>query len=217
MRVTAASGALAVFFFVAAVVVGSMLYPGFSQIREPISALGAQDAPHAAILDFGGFLVRGIFVLIFAIGIAVNLRRSHQVVWIGSGLLTLYAVASIGAALLRCDPGCPVPENTHEGFLHLVTGLVAFSSIGLAPLALTPAFARCGRSKLAAYSAGSCILVLASFGAYAMFAVSPWAGLLERLATFFALSWLLVTAVSLMGDTFGVPGSRGRAGASSFG
>jgi hypothetical membrane protein len=109
--------------FVAVVIVQSLLHPDYSQVRLPISALAAW--PGGWVQDVN-FLLLGLLMVSFAIGLHLGVRRNRAAV-IGPGLLVLSGVGLIIAGLFPwggVDGDFIVPAG------HLLGALLSFLGAG---------------------------------------------------------------------------------------
>ena len=109
--------------FAVLVTVAGFQYEGYSHLRQAISELGGAGAENA-IIQNANFLIIGILVLAFAVGLYRGIGSGSRSI-IGPALIGVFGVSSgIANALLPCDLGCEFESLT--GTLHNVTGLLGF-------------------------------------------------------------------------------------------
>jgi hypothetical membrane protein len=153
----------------------------YDPIAEPVSALEA--GPNGWIQQ-ANFVVFGVLLLIFAIGVQRGVARSR----FGSLGPALLGVASIGLFLAAA---LPLREDaagvTYDPGGHFIAGVTFFLSISLAMLALSRRLAKDPQFRtLAIYTAVCGVLALVGFvvmGRFAMPDDAPLhevAGLLQR-------------------------------------
>jgi hypothetical membrane protein len=82
--------------------------PGYNPIRHPVSSLAI--GPSGWIQDVN-FLVTGVLLLAFAVGLRPALRRYHTGIW-APVLVGLVAIGLIGAGMFTTDPLSGYPPRT---------------------------------------------------------------------------------------------------------
>ena len=70
----AACGVAAPLVFTAAVIASSLNYPGYDNLRNFVSELGAVGAPGEAIMNYAVFLPYGILIIAFAVALNRGIR-----------------------------------------------------------------------------------------------------------------------------------------------
>lgn len=128
IALTAASWLFTVF------VLPGVLRPDYNPLAQYISELGATGAPHAAVVNWAGYLPSGVF---FAIALASFWRhwRPRGVQIAGLALLFCEPLAWIGSALFPCDLGCPAQGSLAQD-LHSLLALFTYSGTGLGVILL---------------------------------------------------------------------------------
>ena len=91
-NVLAACGLAAPLVFTAAVIAASINHPGYEQLKNPISELGATGAPAAGVMNFAGFLPYGLMMVAFALAVHRGIRADAGG-WLGPSILALYGLA----------------------------------------------------------------------------------------------------------------------------
>jgi hypothetical protein len=79
--------------WVAIVVVAGLLEPGYSEVRDAVSVLGARDAAHPWLFDIA-VAIWGISLILAAIALALDAKRSWRG-WLGPGLIAFTGLAQI--------------------------------------------------------------------------------------------------------------------------
>lgn len=128
IALTAASWLFTVF------VLPGVLRPDYNPLAQYISELGATGAPHAAWVNWAGYLPSGV---LFAIALASFWRhwRPRGVQIAGLALLFCEPLAWIGSALFPCDLGCPAQGSLAQN-LHSLLALLTYTGTGLGVILL---------------------------------------------------------------------------------
>jgi len=111
-------GALSSLVYVANVVVGGLLTPGYSHVRNAVSELTQAGAPHAVVLG-ALYVVSGLLLAAFGVAVSLESYRTSRRVVTGGALISLFAVlAALLGTVFPQDPiGAP---STLPGTMHLV-------------------------------------------------------------------------------------------------
>lgn len=123
--------------FIAAVITASINHPGYDQLKNFISELGATGAPAAGVMNFAGFLPYGVLIVGFAMAVHRGMRADAGG-WLGPGILALYGLAYIAIAVSPCDPGCQAATPSLHHRLHFLLGDLIFLTAVLGPFTLYP-------------------------------------------------------------------------------
>lgn len=193
-KVFSGSGILAPIVYVAAVILGGILWPAYSHVAQPVSDLIATGAPNKGLLD-PLFALYNLLTLVFAWGLwqwvqqeVKNPRRRFG--QLAALALILEGLAGLATLFFPEEPG-------FVGAMHI--GLASVSSLTtmLAMGFLAGWFgAQPGLSSYLTYSLISLGLVFVSGGlaGVGVATASPLAGLAERITIGGFLQWLLVVA-----------------------
>jgi hypothetical protein len=189
-------GAIAPLVYVAAVVLGGVLTPGYSHLAGPIGALTMTGAPEALVL-IPLFALYNALLIAFAFTIRDVLRP----LGVPAGLLgpTAMAVVALMGALMLFYPMDPLgAPSTEAGRMHVWFAGVAWVATILAVWSLGGAFGRAGWRGLAgwSYAALAAIVVAGIWNVSA--GVSPLMGLAERITVGAFLAWVFAVAVALL-------------------
>jgi hypothetical protein len=191
LRWTGWLGLAAAGVYVATTAAGSLLDPGYSQIRQHVSDLTADGAPTWAAL-VGPYIAYNLLIVAFAAGLYVTSQRGW--LWrVGVAMLLLNALAGIGMVTwFREDLG-GVPTTT-AGTIHLVLAGISSLSIVVGAVAFGFAFrASTTWRPLARFSFAVAIGfgILGPLAAIATAAGSELAGLAERGPIGLFIVWLV--------------------------
>lgn len=220
-RLLIGGGAIGPLLFVIVLLIEGATRPGYSAWHNYGSSLSLSDQGWMQITNF---LVCGLLVLGFAIGLRQVFRTGRGSVW-GPLLLGIFGLALIVAGLFVTDPSLGYPPGTHSngaqtlhGIIHGVAGFVTFSSLALASFVMARRFAGDPVWKgWTLYSIVTGVLVISSFISSTAVSVldergvlpgSP-TGLLQRIGIVAGWSWIAFLAIRLLGKTRSPVPARG--------
>lgn len=127
-KLIAAAGVAAPLVYLATVLVGGAITPGYSHVAQAISELVETGAPYKPQLDIS-FAVYNVLLLVFAVGLYLHVRSTKERL-LAAGALALAGVPlfSLLMAPFAMDPvGAPA---TFTGMMHWVlAGLVSLLTI----------------------------------------------------------------------------------------
>jgi len=203
-------GAIGPLLFIVVLLIEGATRPGYSAWHNYGSSLSLSDLGWMQIVNF---LVCGLLILGFAVGLRQVLQTGRGSVW-GPILIGVFSVALIVAGLFVTDPSLGYPPGTHgsgpqtlHGIIHGVAGLTTFSSLAIASFVMARRFAGDPNWKgWAVYSIFTGVLVIVSFiAATAVSALdesgvlpgSP-TGLLQRIGIIAGWVWIALLAIRLL-------------------
>ena len=193
------SGVLAVIVYVLHVVIGGILWQGYSHLQQPISDLTATGSPYKGLMLIFTTLY-GILAIIFALSFTILESRKHHkyVFWGGVCFIILHFI-SITYGLFPQD--LPGAEPSFAGMMHLaVTVLIVPFTI------LTPLLIGFGLKKEKAWKTlGNfsliCGILIIIFGGMSGFFFAkglPYFGLVERINIGTLQIWTFVMSYKLL-------------------
>lgn len=190
----ALTGRWAAVLFLGAVLLVGAIQPGYDALADPISHLGASEAPYAGWFN-ASMAVSGVLVAFFALGLHQALGPAAYGWW-PPFLIGVFGVAGLsGSALLTCDVGCDGASVV--GQLHYVPAVLGGVAL-IWGLALMPARLR-ESGWLAGAAFGSqlvahlCLLGLLSFDLAASGAMPRWqayVGLAQKVVFGVVFGWM---------------------------
>ncbi|MGP4021387.1 DUF998 domain-containing protein [Saccharopolyspora sp. 5N708] len=205
-RVLLACGAIGPVLFVVAFLVEGAFRADYSPLRHPVSSLSIGESGWTQAANF---IVSGLLVLGFAVGLRPALRRIGGGRW-APVLIGLVGAGLIGAGFFATDPisgyppGSPpmAPVRTAHGELHDLFSTPVFTALPAACCVVGYRLARNGHRRWAVYSIGTAVLfligfVLTSVGFAQNPALMPIGGLLQRLTLIIGFTWLATLALLL--------------------
>lgn len=186
VMLTACGGVLSI---VLLTIIGGATFPGYSHASQFISELGAHGAPHAQLVNFGGFLPAGVLVCAFAVLAWKALPRSAGTA-IGLVGIALFGFGYLVAVFFPCDAGCRPAAPSSSQLIHNTLGLAGYLSAPVA-LAILGWQAR-------SWPGGKLLSVLGFVGALTAFIglslLSPefaYVGIAQRLLELSVLTWIV--------------------------
>lgn len=200
-------GLVAPMLWLAVIVIGGELRPGFDHVGQYISELGERGSTTETLMRYAGFVATGLMHIGFAAAFHATVARvtdRPRLTLLVAVLIAANGIGRIGAGFFSCEPGCAAPEALGQR-LHSLSATIAFLAIAAAALLGAILFRRNKQLRpLAAYSlatgcAGLVFLVLMS----ASEATHVHTGLYERLASGVLTLWVFVTAWRLRTPGFG--------------
>jgi len=177
--------------------VASLMRPGYDQLSQYGSELGA--GPNATIMN-ANFVVTGLLIIALAKGLFANIRGVR---WtqIGSILLGVFGAGEVAGGFFPCDPGCPITAQSVFQLTHNVDAVIAFVAIALAPFLFSLGLNSDDRWK--SYRSYSLVTWLLAIGLFLVFAASSlgylgFVGLFQRLFLAVTFLWIEVVAIQLL-------------------
>jgi len=133
-RVLAACGVAGPLIFTVVVAILGFIRPEYSHASQLVSELGEPGAPYAVVMNLFGFILFGLLMIAFAVGLHRGIIEGKGS-WIGPALLAIAGLGLVGVGVFPCDPGCPDQPQTLVGRIHhpALTLTISFSLM-LAPL-----------------------------------------------------------------------------------
>ena len=196
-RLAYLTGLLAVLTIVLLTIIGGAFYPNYSHTSQFISELGATNAPHAAAVNFGGFLPAGLLFVAFCWFAWRALPRAgpSNLGFLG---LAFFGIGYVAATFFPCEPGCRTDNPSLAQSLHNLLGLMGYFTAPLSLLLLGRAawrWADGGHLAVLGFGGGALALV-------ALLLFSPelgYVGLAQRVLEGSVLTWVAACAFYLNG------------------
>jgi hypothetical protein len=198
------SGVLAALAYVAAVLVGGLLRPGYDHLVEPVSELMAAGAPNKTLLDVL-FLVYNGLVIVFGVGLFGLAEKGTRARVSGMVAALALIASSICGALLQLffpqDPGGAQAAVTTTGTMHIAVASVSAILSMLALLSAALWFRK--QPELKGYTVYSLVTLAVMFvsggvgAAVAASGGSPLFGLIERITIGALIQWLFFVGLKL--------------------
>lgn len=209
-RLLLACGVIGPILFTTMYLIEGATRPGYNAWLHAVSALSLSEQGWMQITNF---IVTGLLMLGFAVGLRKTLQAGKGATW-GPILLAVVGVGLIVAGIFVTDPAQSYPPGTPPGhaFLTSVHGAIHFFIGATAVFGGLPAscfvLARRWASDVqwkgwAAYSVITGILMVASFIVFAIAnARGGPAGLFERISISIGFAWIVLLAIRLLSRTW---------------
>jgi hypothetical protein len=207
-RLLMACGVVAPLLNSIVILVLGALRPGYNAWTVPDSDLELGDGGWMQITNY---IVTGALLLAFAIGMRRLLRTGPGSTW-GPVLLGVYGLTFIVIGPVLPDPSSGYPPGassalTVHGVIHILFGLIQFSSLVAACFVLARRGATSERRGWYRYSVATGLLVAGSYVAFVLASKlldgAP-TGLIERIGIIGGSMWIALLAVRLASRS--VPG-----------
>lgn len=202
----AACGIAAPLAFTTAVIVASINHPGYDQLKNFISELGATGVPAAGVMNFAGFLPYGLMIVAFALAVHRGIRADAGG-WLGPMILVVYGLAYVALSVAPCDPGCQAATPSLHHRMHFLLGDFIILTAVLGPFTLyarmlkDPAWRSLAPATL--LLPGTAWLILEASG------VGVSGALRQRLWLLLLFGWIVLMALRLLrGDRTPMPPTR---------
>jgi hypothetical protein len=200
-----ACGAIGPPIFIAAAALEGATRPGYDPIRLPISLLALGELGWTQVVNF---LVFGVLMLAFALGLSRARRPiDHASRW-GPTLIALFGAGVLAAGIFAADPGGGYPPGAPSGgslngTLHDLASLVAFTSLPAACVVFARWFASLGARTWAMYSLVTGVVVVVGFALEIVAfnsrnEISQVAGLIQRVVVTIGWAWLTLLALRVL-------------------
>ena len=191
------SGALASLLYIVAVIVGGILWPGYSHIRQSISELTMTNSPVVKQVGWM-FALYNYLLLVFGVGMVGIWWKRNKLLAVSGIFLAVCSFAGIGMLSATQDPlGASL---TTKGLIHLILAGVASLTTLLALFLAVFGFARENNRSLKNISLIFATLVLISgpITAMAIPQIPDYFGLIERVTIGSFILWLLLVSGTLL-------------------
>lgn len=183
--------------------------PGYSAWHNFVSSLSLSDQGWMQIVNF---LVCGLLVLCFVVGLKIVVRSGKGATW-GPILLGIFGLGLIASGIFVTDASLGYPPGSHgsgpqtlHGTIHGVAGLLVFGSVAAASIVMARRFVGNSAWKgWAIYSLATGVLVAVLFvvttvvsalDENGVFSNAP-VGLLQRISIIIGWGWVALLAFRL--------------------
>lgn len=197
-----AYGVAAVVAYVAAVIVGGILIPGYSHAYNTISELTASDAPFLLSVQLL-FALYNLCLVLFGLGRWLSAGTQAKM---RTAAMMLMVVGLLGLLMYFYPQDPRDATMTFQGKMHIaLAGLMSPLTILLMVFAGLELRTAAATRRVGNYSCVSAVVTLLTGGlsAYGIAAQSAYVGIFERLTIGSFLQWILV--ISLVMFTYSKP------------
>ena len=124
----ALAGIIGPLIFTVVIIVNASLRSDYNHMSQFISALGATNTPHAAFINYAGFITFGLLMVAFAISLFILLPKNTGT-RIGSVGILFFGTGIFLAGVFSCDAGCPLEGSITNNLHHRISALAFISGI----------------------------------------------------------------------------------------
>ncbi|MFX1303432.1 MAG: DUF998 domain-containing protein [Promethearchaeota archaeon] len=182
-----------IFFFILLTILG-LMWDGYNPISTGMSEIGAVDSPFKNIMNYLGFSLLGIFIVIFSIGFKVYFKKNLQMK-IAFILLLIGGIFMFSVGFFPCDPQCI--DITLTGKLHSLTSTIPAILIPISAMFSAYPISRFWQNKwgYSSFFLGALSLVCGPI----MFieGLTIYSGLIQRLGTGLSLLWIFLVSLKI--------------------
>lgn len=207
LKLLLACGAIGPLLFIVVFLIEGVTRPGYNPLRYPISSLSIGDL---GWIQAANFLMVGLSLFAFAIGLWRVLKTSRGIVW-EALLIGLAGIGLFGAGIFTTDPifGYPtdaplvLAQYSVHGHLHDLFSVLLFLGLPIACFVFCRRFAKWGERGWAIYSILTGLAMLVTFVLAGMgFDQNPSlvnvAGVIQRLSVSIGLIWISLLAIHVL-------------------
>lgn len=187
------------FAFVTAIL--GLLWHKYNPISTGMSELGAVGAPHAFFMNVFGFQLLGVLMVVFGFGL-IRYLRDGCVSKIGVALIVIGGIDMIAVGFFPMDPAGIPSSLTNIG--HDISATIASNAVTIGMIILSSSFRK--HSQWRRYWRFTLVSAFTSIALspFPMIPIyNPYAGLIQRMAMGFALLWIEVISIRLLGLALG--------------
>jgi hypothetical membrane protein len=180
-----------VLFFVVLTVLGS-LWEGYNPVTTGMSEIGAVDSTYQDLMNYLGFSLLGVFIVLFGIGFNKYFGRGLQLN-IACILILLGGIFMFAVGFFPCDAGCV--DVTLTGKLHSATSTVPAILIPFASMITAYPISKKWGYKWGYISFGLGVLALASGPVMLSGFFDRYTGLVQRIGIGFSMLWIFLISI----------------------
>ena len=178
-----------------------LLWPKYNPISTGMSELGAVGAPYAFFMNVFGFQLLGVLMAVFGFGL-IRYLRNGWVSKIGVALIVIGGIDMIAVGFSPMNPAGIPSSLTNIG--HDISATIASNAVTIGMIVLSLSFRKDSRWRR--YWRFTLVSAFASIALspFPMIPIyNPYAGLIQRMAMGFALLWIEVISIKLLGLALG--------------
>lgn len=182
-----------VFYFALLIVLGAM-WDGYDPVSIGMSELGAVNSPFKNLMNYLGFSMLGIFILLFGFGFRLYFQKSFQMA-ISFVLLSIGGASMFLVGFLPCDSMCI--DVTLTGRLHSFISTVPAILIPLAAMNSAYPISKMWSKKWGYASFYLGILSMIAGPLMFLEFMHNFSGLVQRLGIGFSLLWIFIVSLKI--------------------
>jgi hypothetical membrane protein len=172
------------------------LYPGYNPVSQFISELATPEAPHNIFMNIFGFVIFGLYLIFFGIGLYLSVKR-HFLISISMILFIISGIFILTLSFFPCDLGCR--DVTFLGIGHNV--LIKFPSITMPAAIILSLYPLWKDSNWKNYWWIFLVLIGVFLVIYLILSLTTNLylinGLIQRLGLFVPIAWVFLMSIRL--------------------
>jgi len=180
-----------VFYFSLLTTLG-YLWSGYNPTLQSMSEIGSVVSPYKDLMNYLGFSLLGIFIMLFSIGLLKEL---------GKGILQSLAFLSLllagifmfAVGFFPCDAGCI--DVTQTGRLHSITSTIPSITLPMAAMLMATVIAKRWGDKWRYLSFWIGLLSMLSGPVMFIPFITPYLGLTQRVGIGLSLLWMILVSI----------------------
>lgn len=181
------------FYFTVLSVLG-LMWEEYDPIVTGMSELGAVDSPYRHAMNFLGFSVLGIIIVLFSFGFRAYFK--HRVQMTASFLLLLLGgIFMFTVGFLPCDSQCI--DVTITGRLHSVSSMLVAIAMPLAAMLSAHPISKLWSKKWAYFSFYLGLVSMAAGPVMFLETFNDFAGLIQRIGIACSLLWMMIISLKI--------------------
>jgi len=170
------------------------MWNGYNPITTGMSEIGAIDSPFKDIMNYLGFSLLGIFIVIFSIGFIAYFKQDIQLTT-GFILMLIGGIFMFLVGFFPCDAQCN--DVTQTGKLHSMTSTIPAVLIPFAAIVSAYPISKTWGKKWGYTSIFLGILSLTTGPFMFIDNLNKFTGLIQRLGIGFSLLWIFITSIKI--------------------
>ena len=180
-----------VFYFFLLTTLG-YLWGGYNPTIQSMSEIGSVVSPYKDLMNYLGFSLLGIFMMLFSIGLLRELGKGILQSLSFLSLL-LAGIFMFAVGFFPCDAGCI--DVTQTGRLHSLTSTVPSIALPLAAMLMATVIAKRWGNKWGHLSFWLGLLSMLSGPVMFIPSVAPYLGLMQRVGIGLSLLWMFFISI----------------------
>ncbi|MHA2326477.1 MAG: DUF998 domain-containing protein, partial [Promethearchaeota archaeon] len=187
-----------ILFFSILTILG-LIWDGYNPILIGMSEIGAVDSPFKDIMNYFGFSLLGIFIVLYSIGFKIYFKKTIQLTFTFILLIT-GGIFMFLVGFFPCDPQCV--DVTITGKLHSFTSTIPALLIPSAAMLSTYPISKIWGGKWGYASFFLGVFSLAFGPLMFMEILTNYTGLLQRLGIGLSLIWIFTVSIKIYKEGF---------------
>ncbi|MFX1503857.1 MAG: DUF998 domain-containing protein [Promethearchaeota archaeon] len=192
------SGIIGPLFFFTLLTILGLMWNGYNPISTGMSEIGAVDSPFKDIMNYLGFSLLGVFIIIFSIDFTIYFKKSLQLI-ITFILLIIGGIFMVSVGFFPCDPQCI--DVTQTGKFHSIISTVPAILIPIAIIVSAYPISKIWGKNWGYTSFLLGILSITSGPIMFIEYLNNYTGLIQRLGTGFSQIWIFIVSLKIFKET----------------